>query len=401
MNGKSGEGAAELELLIVGAGPYGLSAAALAKDRGVNFEIVGQPMQFWRENMPPGMFLRSSADWHMDPLEIHTFRRFLEERGMTGAECDPIPLQLYLDYAEWFREAKGIEPIKARVENLSRAGDGLFMAHLDNGDNIVARNVLCAPGVGYFPVLPEQFNEVSSIYPDFVMHTSGIRTLDLFSGKRCVIVGGRQSAFEYAALLGEAGAAEVHVVFRHAAPSFEPSQWEWVDEMMNACEKTSSWYRSLPQAEREQIVARFWGEGRLKLEPWLTPRLDAANVQVHENQKIANVQQVNGGIEVQLESGERIGCDRIILATGYKVDISRVPYLDQEALVANVKTQDGFPVLSPTFESSIPGLYFTGLCAARDFGPFFGFVRACNVSAKTIIGTIAESPAVRSSGKTK
>ena len=68
------------ELLVVGAGPYALSTAGLARERGIKTVVVGRPMEFWRENMPEGMFLRSGPDWHMDGAGTHTMAAFLEDR---------------------------------------------------------------------------------------------------------------------------------------------------------------------------------------------------------------------------------------------------------------------------------------------------------------------------------
>jgi hypothetical protein len=87
-------------------------------------------------------------------------------------------------------------------------------------------------------------------------------------------VGGRQSAFEWAALLAEKGAEEVHVVHRHDPPVFETSDWGFTDELMGLTAEIPGWFRNLPAPEREAIARRFWAEGRLKLEPWLTPRLE-------------------------------------------------------------------------------------------------------------------------------
>jgi hypothetical protein len=56
----------ETQLLVIGAGPYALSTAALARERGIHTMVLGQPMGFWRENMPKAMFLRSGPDWHLD-----------------------------------------------------------------------------------------------------------------------------------------------------------------------------------------------------------------------------------------------------------------------------------------------------------------------------------------------
>ena len=48
------------DIAIVGAGPYGLSAAAhLEAANGVKVRVFGEPMSFWEQHMPRGMFLRS------------------------------------------------------------------------------------------------------------------------------------------------------------------------------------------------------------------------------------------------------------------------------------------------------------------------------------------------------
>ena len=81
----------DTSLLVIGAGPYGLSTAALAQERGIETVVVGRPMSFWREHMPEGMFLRSGVDWHLDAGGVHTFAAFVEERGLSDDELDPIP----------------------------------------------------------------------------------------------------------------------------------------------------------------------------------------------------------------------------------------------------------------------------------------------------------------------
>ena len=44
-----------LDVLVIGAGPYGLAAAKAARDKGLSTRIVGRHMAFWREHMPAGM----------------------------------------------------------------------------------------------------------------------------------------------------------------------------------------------------------------------------------------------------------------------------------------------------------------------------------------------------------
>ena len=45
----------ETDLLIIGAGPFGLAMAAHARHLGIDHLMVGKPMEFWQVNMPEGM----------------------------------------------------------------------------------------------------------------------------------------------------------------------------------------------------------------------------------------------------------------------------------------------------------------------------------------------------------
>jgi hypothetical protein len=76
--------------------------------------------------------------------------------------------------------------------------------------------------------------------------------------------------------------------------------------------------------------------------------------------------------------------DQIILATGYKVNITRLPYLAAGNLLQRLETRNGFPVLDDHFETSVPGLFITSMPATQDFGPFFGFTISVRTSARLI-----------------
>ena len=76
-------------LLIIGAGPFGLSMAAYARHHNIEHTVVGKPMEFWGSNMPKGMFLRSDCDWHLDPLDVHTIEKYLQTRNLTPADVEP------------------------------------------------------------------------------------------------------------------------------------------------------------------------------------------------------------------------------------------------------------------------------------------------------------------------
>jgi pyruvate/2-oxoglutarate dehydrogenase complex dihydrolipoamide dehydrogenase (E3) component len=91
----------------------------------------------------------------------------------------------------------------------------------------------------------------------------------------------------------------------------------------------------------------------------------------------------NGELEVGL-NGSTLVVDQIILATGYKVNVAQIPLLTNGNLLAQLETQNGFPLLDEHFQSNIPGLFFTSMCATQDFGPFFAFTAAVRTSARLI-----------------
>jgi thioredoxin reductase len=71
-------------------------------------------------------------------------------------------------------------------------------------------------------------------------------------------------------------------------------------------------------------------------------------------------------------SEQKVATDHVIAATGYKVDMRRLEFLDPE-IVGSLATVENTPILSATMESSVPGLYFIGAVTANSFGPVMRF----------------------------
>lgn len=375
--------ARETELLIVGAGPFGLALAAEAGALGIPHLVLGEPMGFWHRHMPAGMILRSACDWHLDPAGEHTIERFLEEQGLTPADVEPLRLDFYLRYAGWFAGRKGIAPAPGMVAALGRLQDGRFRARLEDGGAIEARAVALAPGFRHFANVPADLAEL--LPAGRFSHTCEAVDLAALRGRRCLIVGGRQSAFEWAALLAEAGAASVHVSHRHPSPAFAAADWSWVGPLVDRMLDEPGWFRELPVAEQEALGKRLWTEGRAKVEPWLETRVVRDGVTLLPDTRVVSCGQTpDGAMEVGFDDGRSVTVDHVILATGYKVDMARIPMLAAGNLLEEMEMAAGFPVLDHHFQTSVPGLFVTSIPATRDFGPFFAFTISVRTSARLI-----------------
>jgi thioredoxin reductase len=85
--------------------------------------------------------------------------------------------------------------------------------------------------------------------------------------------------------------------------------------------------------------------------------------------------------------------DHVIAATGYEVDVDRLPFVDPE-LGARIHRLDRAPRLSRHFETSVRGLYFIGLAAAASFGPLVRFVAGSRFAVSTVAAHLATQPAL-------
>ncbi len=379
---------ATTDLLIIGAGPFGLSMAARAQYLGIDHIIVGEPMSFWRTHMPGGMYLRSACDWHLDAQGEETIEAFLGTQDLTPADVEPLSLARYLEYVQWFQARRGIDPWPVTVERLDTTENGhaRFRASLTNGDVIAARSVVLAVGFAPFKHVPEDLARVLPL--SGVHHTCDLVDFAAVRHQRCLIVGGRQSAFEWSALMNEAGAAAIHVSHRHDSPAFAESDWSWVNPLVDRFATDPGWYRRLTQSAKDELGRRLWAEGRLKLEPWLASRVRAPNIHLWPNTQVAGFRVLPGGgfaITLAGRDGARVlDVDRIVLATGYKVDVNRVPLVARGNILPQLQTDNDAPVLDDCLQTSIAGLFMTSMLATRSFGPFFAFTVSARASAKLI-----------------
>ncbi len=129
---------------------------------------------------------------------------------------------------------------------------------------------------------------------------------------------------------------------------------------------------------RRLIVASV----RPSVAPWLRHRVEN-QLQITENTEVAQATQTGQGLTLTLSDGTTREIDHLFLGTGYAPDVERLTFLAPE-LRAQVLRNNGYTLLNEWFESSVPGLYFTGAIAGYNFGPICRFIAGTGACARQI-----------------
>lgn len=393
----------DLDIAIVGAGPYGLSIAAHLGRLGVNYAIFGRPMDTWLSHVPKGMLLKSdgfasslSAPEEMGSADNdNTLRSYCRRNGIPYDDLNiPVALQTFVDYAQDFQQrlVPLVHPLS--VEELAANGGG-FELNLSNGDAVRARRVILAVGITHFGYIPEP---LAGLPAELVTHSRAHHELDQFKGKDVTVLGGGASAIELAALLHEVGAAVRLVVRKPDIIIFSPPNPKGRNWRQKICHPQSGlgpgWrsriacdlpdlFRYLPVDLRLEIVRRHLGPAAA----WhLGPRV-RDRFPVMGNYKVVEAKVRNSRLQLVLgvSTGQSttIETDHVIAATGYRADVDRLTFIEK-SLRTQVRRTGPMPALSRNFESSVPGLYFVGNAAAASFGPLMRFVYGCEFTAGRI-----------------
>ena len=389
-----------LDVVVVGAGPYGLSTAAHLLGRGLRVAVFGRTLEMWREHMPKGMLLRSLwwATNLSDPDGDYGFEQFARDTGRDRSY--PVPLQTFIDYGLWFQQRAVPDVDETYVSSIERQ-DTRFLLTLEDGREVESRAVVMAIGPYHYANRPEPFTGLPA---ELVSHSSDHRDFGRFKGRNVVVIGGGQSAIEFAALLHEAGAA-VQVVSRRSIQWLEPdrSGTRSILERMLAPDASIApgwlnwvWDRRpvlfyrLPQPWKDKYNAKYHSGAT----DWLRARV-LGKVTLRERRTVARLDGAHGKLTATISDGAKVSADHVILATGYTVDVNKLTMI-HAALRAEIETDRASPVLSHWFESSVPGLYFVGLTSLRAFGPLYRFVAGCGAAARRVAGAITRGQVGRS-----
>lgn len=167
------------EIVVIGAGPYGLSIASHLRAAGVPYCIFGRPMEGWRAHMPKGMLLKSDgfASNLADPEGSFTLAEFCSERGIEYSDTElPVQLDTFTDYGLEFQKRLVPEVEDREVISLEKLQHG-FHVHLNDGELVSTRRVVIATGLRYFAYVPAS---LARLPPEYLSHSGNHHDLELF-----------------------------------------------------------------------------------------------------------------------------------------------------------------------------------------------------------------------------
>ncbi len=403
----------QIDVIIVGAGPYGLSVAAHLRKQNTSFRIIGSPMHNWIAKMPKGMLLKSpgfASNLH-DPGRTFTFRQFCKEQGVPYQDVDlPISLETFCAYGIAFQKQFAPELEDDILVEL-RHRNGHFELRMESGKTLVARAVVLAVGIDYFRRIPRQ---LSNLPPQLVSHSGDHQDLQKFQGHDVAVLGSGASAIDIAVLLHEANASVQHIVRKNrihfGAPWLDKPRtlWRRIREPISGIGPgwRSRLYADLPWLYRYLPDKFRLRTARTHLGPsggWVM-KDRAASVPALLGYHLAGAAASGNRVTLYLvhSDGSRrdVSADHVISATGYDVNIQRLPFL-QGDIINDVQHLDGNPRLSAHFESSIPGLYFIGPVAAASFGPLMRFVAGTEFTSDRLARHLAQRPAMKKKPATR
>ena len=386
------------EVLVIGAGPFGLSISAHLRALGVSHQVVGKPNGTYRAHVPVGMNMKSEpyASDMAAPRPGYDVAAYCAQHGYDYTErLGPLSLERFLGYADWFTEqlVPGVRDIT--VSDVTRV-EGGFRVSFADADPITARQVVVATGVLPYYRIPD---ELAGLPADLLSHSKDIHRLEPFGGRRVAVIGAGQSALETAALLNEAG-ADTRLVVRKPALNFvepNPETLSWAGHLIRPtnklCEgwRCAVWFspeafRLLPRNVRITKARTVLGPGGSW---WLKDRIEGV-VETLLSHQVRQAEAAGSGVRLRLD-GPRVSTldvDHVIAGTGFRIDVDRLGFLSA-GLRGQIATMNKYPVLSRAGQTSVPGLYFAGAPAAVSLGPSERFIGGTHNSVRQLTRSLA------------
>jgi thioredoxin reductase (NADPH) len=296
-----------LDLLIIGAGPAGISAADVATREGLDYLVVEKGL------------IADTVYHYPVGLTVFSTTNELELRDGTLRPCREKPTreELLSYYVRFVLEQDLRIHTEEEVTRIERLGTEGFRVHTSRDAYMAARVLVCIGGMARPRRLGVPGEDLAKVRHRFVEPFPHVR-------KEALVVGGGNSAAEAALFLSEGGARTTFAIW--------PSDWENRDPK-KGCIK--HWVREPLEREIE--------EGRLRLFLFSeVEEITETHVRIKDARGASHVL-ANDAVFVLIGSDADLTLLRDVGVRTEKSGLTEIPSYDPE-----------------TFETNVPGLYVAG-----------------------------------------
>ncbi|MBA4849957.1 NAD(P)/FAD-dependent oxidoreductase [Emticicia sp. BO119] len=370
-----------IENLIIGAGPSGLSIAGRLRKSGIPFEVLEKS-----DNV--GIAWRN----HYDRLHLHTDKKYSELPYLPFPKDYPtfISKHQYIAYLDKYVQEFDIKPVfNQKVVSVKK--DGVVWIVQTQDKIYEAKNVIIATGYNRIPKIPVIKGQES--FNGGIVHSEKYKNGKPYKDKNVLVVGYGNSGAEIALDLYEYGANSfvsirnpVNIVKRefkgHSTQSlaiffirFGNKVYDFIARLfkkllLKAVRGTNIPISPLAPSEQLRTLGKV-----AVIDVGTLAQIKAGNIRI-----MPDIEQLTDHAAIFV-NGEKLSVDTIIMATGYHARL--------EEFINNVSpllNERGYPKAMWFDDDLYKGLYFIGFNL-----PLTGILRDINLSSEKIVKHIRKS----------
>ena len=390
-----------LEWLIIGGGVHGthlshvlVNLVGVERDRVVVLDPCEEPLGRWKDcTAQTGMsHLRSPVVHHigLTPMELLDFSRTSKGREFDGFRppYDRPSLGLFEAHCEHVCESGGLREIRETgwATDLRRDEAGGFCVETDQGP-LKSRRVILAMGSGNRPCWPEWAGELKET-GGRVWHIfdEEFEKENLAEGDRIAIVGLGISAAQLAVSLSQRREAGVTVIGRHPVKVNQfDSEPCWLGPKCQSGFRKLTSYRKRRRAIEE---ARHRGSMPQDVALPFKERVRCGGIE-HLIGQVERAEVSSGGeITIELQAGEKVAVDSVVLATGFGSVRPDQGWLSEAIERLGLRCAEcGYPIVDEALQWT-EGLHVSGPLAELELGPAARNIAGARMTGRRILSVI-------------